>query len=371
MKILIDATPLLLRSAGVKGYLYEWIAAMRALDGGESILTWPPLRRMGELDHTASVASRLDTFLGVGSFLAAHRLGAPVWPLVLPAAEVFHACIMQTRPPRHLRVTATVFDVTPLLMPEHHTPENAKAFEAHAEAVLRKAQGLIAISESSRMDVVRVLGLSPERIETIYCGIRQSYFDASEREAAQAAHRFSLQKPYVLTVGTIEPRKNLDRLLDAWEALRPELRERYDLILAGPAGWAGEATLARLRSGVSGVRWLGYVAESLMPGLTRGAALVAYPSLYEGFGLPLAQAMSCGRAVMTSNVSALPEVAGEAGWLVDPLSSGEIAAGLTALLENDDERRRRGAAGAAIARERYHWRTVAEQSLRFFERVSG
>ena len=114
MKIVIDATPLLLQSAGVKGHLYHWIRATRAAADPDTICTWPAISDLGQLDHSRSQASRLDTWLGLGAFLAAHRLELPAYDWLLPMADVFHACILQTRLPRKRRVTATVFDVTPL-----------------------------------------------------------------------------------------------------------------------------------------------------------------------------------------------------------------------------------------------------------------
>ncbi|MBL0159065.1 MAG: glycosyltransferase family 4 protein [Bryobacterales bacterium] len=218
------------------------------------------------------------------------------------------------------------------------------------------------MSEYSRQDAIELLGLRPEKIVAIPNGVSEEYFHAAPMRRA---------KPYVLTVGTIEPRKNIDRLLDAWAALRPELRAEYELIVAGPAGWASGPTIARLQSHPDGVRWLGYVAEKELPSLTAGAAVLAYPSLYEGFGLPLAEAMAAGVPCVTSNVSSMPEVAGEGARLVDPLSVAELSGALTGLLENADERARLGRAGRARAAALYRWPLVAERSLEFFRGVIG
>ena len=140
--------------------------------------------------------------------------------------------------------------------------------------------------------------------------------------------RYGLQRPFVLFVGTIEPRKNVDLLLDAWESLPVALRTQYELVVAGPVGWAAETTVARLRA----VRYLGYVPEPDLAPLTAAAEAFVYPSLYEGFGFPVAQAMAAGVAVITSNVSSLPEVAGNAALLVDPRSQSELRAALVRLL---------------------------------------
>lgn len=370
MKILIDATPLLLQSAGVKGYLFDWIKGLRAWSGPAAIETWPHLE-LRELDHEHSLGSKLQTLIGVSSFLASYRLRLPVYDYVLPTADVFHACILQNSVPKRRRVTSTIFDMTPLLMPEFHTTENVASFRAHAENVLKRAHALISISEHSRQDAMRLLGLPPSRIITIPCIIQPRFFEATDQQAAAVASRLGLAKPYVLSVGSIEPRKNIDRLLDAWLSLRPDLRNAFELVLAGHSGWRSQSTLRRLKASPPGIRQLGYVAEELLPGLHRGAALLAYPSLYEGFGLPAAQSLACGRPVLASNVSSLPEVVGPGGVLVDPMSTSEIAAGLTRLLEDASVRESYAAAGQDYVRRRCSAEPVARASLRFFEQVAG
>src|SRR5262249_22059380 len=160
------------------------------------------------------------------------------------------------------------------------------------------------VSENTRQDAIRILGIAPERIETIHSGVAEEYFDAAPTARA---------KPYVLCVGTIEPRKNITALLDAWLALASDLRDQFELVIAGPVGWHGEPTLARITAEAT---WLGYVPEAELAGLTAGATLLAYPSLYEGFGFPVAQAMAARVAVLTSNNSCLPEVTAGGALLV-------------------------------------------------------
>jgi alpha-1,3-rhamnosyl/mannosyltransferase len=248
------------------------------------------------------------------------------------------------------------------LVPETHAPRNVQAARLFAERVMRRADGLISISESTRSDAVRLLGLDPAKIQVIYPGIAEPFFKATPA--------CGLSRPYILFVGTIEPRKNVDTLLDAYALLPLALRAEFDLVLAGPVGWANPRTLARLRSGEGGVRYLGYVPEEELPGLTAGATVFVYPSLYEGFGLPLGQAMAAGVPLVTSNVSSMPEVAGDAALLVDPRSPAEIAAAMARLLESPDLRARLAQHGRARA-QRYTWETCARQSLEFFRRLGG
>ena len=362
MRIAIDATALLLRSAGVKSVLYHWIRALQALAGSDNVVAYPPMPQVGALNHEGSVAGRWPTLRGLVMAVSNQRLGVPFPQWCTRGADVFHSSNQVRTPPRGMKLTATIHDMTCWKMPELHTAANVVADRNYAEKVLRRADGLIAVSEHSRRDALELLGIAPERIVAIPNGVSEEYFHAVPMRRS---------KPYVLHVGTVEPRKNIDRLLDAWTALRPELRAEFDLIVAGPAGWASEPTVARLQSQPESVEWLGYVAEKELPSLTAGASVLAYPSLYEGFGLPLAEAMAAGVACVTSNVSSMPEVAGAGARLVDPLSVSELSVALAALLESPDERARLGGAGRARAAALYRWPLVAERSLRFFKEVVG
>jgi glycosyltransferase involved in cell wall biosynthesis len=311
------------------------------------------------LNHERSVAGAARTYLHLGRNFAANA--APWIPLLrwtMPQADVFHVSNQIRFPPKGVKLTATIYDLTCRLMPELHTAANIKADESLAKNVLGRADRLIAISENSRQDAVRLLGLDAERIEVIYPGVPEVYFGAQARPS---------ERPYVLYVGTIEPRKNVDTLLDAWSGFR--LRSDFDLVITGASGWSGEKTLARLASRPPAVRYLGYVPEDELPGLVAGASAFIYPSLYEGFGFPVAQAMAAGVPVITSNTSCLPEVAGGAALLVDPRSAQEIRAAMEKLLTSQTLQQELRTAGMARAHREYRWEICALKSLEFFSRV--
>ena len=358
MRILIDATSLLLRSAGIKTYTYHWIQHLWQQAGNEQILTFPRIGKLAPLNHERSILSPAQTYPRLALLYAANLLPAvPLLRWMTSKVDVFHVSTQIWYPPRNTRLTATIHDMTGRLMPELHIPANVQAEASFAQNVLHRADRLIAVSENTRADAVRVLGLDPARVEVIYSGISEVYFDAAATPAA---------RPYVLSVGTIEPRKNIDTLLDAWEGFR--LRDEFDLVIAGATGWASEKTLARLRANPRGVRYLGYVQEDELPGLTAGATAFIYPSLYEGFGFPVAQAMAARVPVITSNTSCLPEIAGDGALLLDPRSPAEIQAALEKLLTSPELQQRLRTAGRAHA-EQYRWETCARRSLEFFRRA--
>ncbi|MBA3973060.1 MAG: hypothetical protein C0504_02440 [Candidatus Solibacter sp.] len=364
MSLLIDVSPLMLRSAGVKAYVWHWTKALIEAAGPEAVRTLPRVDFSAPLNHERSMAKPAETYLGLAALYATNYLRLPV--LRMGGAKLFHATNQVRRPPRAALLTSTLHDLTCWTMPGMHTEGNIRADAEFAERVWKRADALIAVSENTRRDAIEYLKLPPERVAAIHSGVSDAYFDVTEAEARAAASKHSLMKPFVLVVGTIEPRKNTARLLDAWAALPERWRRNHDLVFAGPAGWAPAETIERLKQGAGAVRWLGYADERDLPGLTRAAAVAAYPSLYEGFGFPVAQAMAAGTAVLTSNVSSLPEVGADGCEYVDPRDVGSIAAGLERLLESDSLRARLGAAGAVTARARYRWSICAARSLELF-----
>ena len=365
----IDAVPLLVRSAGVKNYLYYWLQHLRRESRAIDFRLFPFLDGASFLDHEGSIADPLTTKMRLGMLFFLNRIPNDVAGWIDPATELFHACKL-LYPPRRARLTATIHDLTCWLLPETHFPANVAADKVFAERIFQRADRLIAVSEATRQDAIRILGLPPEKICVIHHGIAAPFFDVTPEAAAAVRRRLQLPRPFLLFVGTIEPRKNVDRLLDAYQALPASTREEFDLVLAGPSGWAQTATMARLRNPAPGVRYLGYVAEQDLPGLFAAATAFVYPSLYEGFGFPVAQAMAAGTPVITSHLSALPEIAGGAALLIDPQSQDALCGAMQEILTSPSRREQSIALGRANA-QRFSWRDCALKSLRFFEDVLG
>jgi len=363
VRILIDAVPLLVRSAGIKSYLYYWIQHLTRLAGADTVRAEPPVESWEGLRHDRSIAGAWRTFRGLGGLALSNYTPLPVSDWLARRADVFHTCNLRARPPRRARTTATIHDMTCWLVPELHSAPNLRAERRFAE-VLRRADAAIAVSQSTKDDAVRVLGLRPEKISVIHSGIPLAFFEIRAEDIGRVRRQYRLERPFVLFVGTIEPRKNLDTLLDAYELLPSSTREEFEMVIAGPVGWADPKTTARL----SRVRYLGYLPEADVAPLTAAAAVFAFPSLYEGFGFPLAQALAAGVPAITSNVSSLPEVAGDAALLVDPRSTAELRDALSRLLLSPETRARLAARGRQRA-ESFRWEACAAASLRFFESV--
>ncbi|MGA2271750.1 MAG: glycosyltransferase family 1 protein [Bryobacteraceae bacterium] len=365
MHVVIDAVPLLIRSAGVKNYLYHWIGALRRAAGGEAIATFPALTHLGPLVHNASIAGPWRTGTGLGTLGLSNYSRLPVLDWLTRGADVFHTTHLVRHPPRRPRLTATIHDMTCWIVPELHPAANLRADRGFA-AILRRADRLIAVSESTKTDAVRILGLPPEKITVIYSGIATPFFDPSAEAIHAIRARYGLHRPFVLFIGTIEPRKNIGMLLDAFEALPPSVRQEFELVIAGPIGWASAEITARVRR----VRYLGYVPEPDLAALTAAATVFAYPSLYEGFGFPVAQAMAAGTPAITSRVSSLPEITGDAALLIDPRSLTELRDALSRLLLTPTLRAELAARGRSRARA-FRWEECAARSMRFFQEAAG
>lgn len=365
--VCIDCSPLLVRSAGVKTYYYHWLEALLARSP-ETIRTFLAPGELNELLHHGGLRMYPRQIL---TLLALSRLPGLFTRIAAGRCEVFHISNLLRKAPSGVRLSATLHDLTPWILPECHTARMIAADKMFASRVLARAAGVIAVSENTKRDAVRILHLDPERIHVIYPGVSERYFGATEQAAQAAAALFELRKPYFLSVGTIEPRKNLDTLLTAWDSLTASFRQRYDLVIAGMPGWRSDATVARIReaSHAGQIRYLGYVPEAAMPGLTANAVALVYPSLYEGFGLPVAQAMAAGCPVITSAISSLPEITGGAALLVDPHCAPELTAAILNMGDSDALRGKLRAEGLVQA-ARFTWEAAADMSLRYFAKIA-
>jgi alpha-1,3-rhamnosyl/mannosyltransferase len=254
-----------------------------------------------------------------------------------------------------------VHDLSWRAHPALHAPEKVSWIERRLPATLRQATRFVSVSDFTARTMVTELGIDRARIDVVSPGVSPMFRPMDARDAASvlARHRLA-DRSYVLAVSTIEPRKNFDRLLAAHARLPLVLRARTPLVIAGGRGWgrALDDDLAARAQRDGSLRLLGHVPDADLVALYARAAVVAYPSLYEGFGLPVVEAMACGAPVVTSGSTALRDTAGDAALLVDPLDTDAIAVALRRALEDDELAaglRARGLAHAA----RFTWDRTA------------
>ena len=234
------------------------------------------------------------------------------------------------------------------------------------------ATHLIAVSQSTKKDIINQFGAKQDKISVIYEGVDLSRFkpENSKLKITRVLKKYKIQNPYILFVGTIQPRKNLVRLIQAFSQLIEIYKEPINLVIAGKPGWLYEEIyrVAKEPQVANKVKFLNYISEEDLPPLYSGASLFAFPSLYEGFGLPVLEAMACGTAVLTSKVSSLPEVGGKAAFFVDPYNLDEIKKGMYQIITDNNLRKTLISKGVEQVRK-FSWEKAAKETLKVFEKV--
>jgi len=305
------------------------------------------------------------------------RLAKLFWPnFILPtgAARNGFDLIHCTTPygtfmPCRYKNVITVCDVTPLLFPGTHGRMNVWHHRIALPAILKRADRVITISDCSKRDIVRLYGLPEEKVTVTLLAADLCYRKMRPDGGGELVT--SLPRPYILNVGTLEPRKNLEGLLRAF-ARAKKAGIPHTLVITGARGW-GESRLAPLPEelGISdSVVFTGFVEDEDLPHLYANADFFVYPSLYEGFGLPVLEAMACGTPVITSDSSSLPEVAGDAAILVDPKSEAELSSAIRNLAGDPSRRlimREKGLKQAG----KFSWERTVSETLQVYEEILG
>jgi alpha-1,3-rhamnosyl/mannosyltransferase len=266
----------------------------------------------------------------------------------------------------------TLHDLSALLYPEWHPADRIAEYERTFPRTLRRAVHFVTVSEFVRQEVIRTLHVGPEKVTRVYNGVRPGLGPLPVAEVAATLARLGLPPRYLLYLGTIEPRKNVLRLMQAYCALPGLLRERWPLLLVGGWGWHTESaaefyeTEARHR----GARHVGYIADEHLGAIYNGARALVFPSFYEGFGLPPVEMLACGGAVLTSTAGALVETVGSQAHLIEPEDTDGWRDGMARVLKDDEwwQMLRRGSVEAARP---YTWERSAADTLNVYRTLTG
>ena len=370
MRIAYDGVPLVGQRSGIGYYTEHLIRAVARADREARcviVCPWPikSLRAFPSLSFAdpnielpqpglwTRLYRRIRDELGVPQSLEA--LIGPV--------DVFHGTnFLLNHPIRRAKGVVSIHDLTVMLFPQWHPPARRREMHAGLRASAEAADRIIAVSRHTKSDIVKHLHVEPDRVAVVPLAVDPSLRPLPRDEIDAALAPLGLAHgTYLLFLGTIEPRKNVGRLLDAVIAAGPEVGP---LVLAGGLGWGNDALSPRIadltRQGR--VRALGYVPETLRVGLLGGARALVYPSLYEGFGFPPLEAMACGTPVITTDVSSLPEVVGDAALLVNPLDVDELAGAIERLWHDEPLRADLRARGLARSQQ-FTWERTARLTL--------
>lgn len=270
-------------------------------------------------------------------------------------------------------VIVTVHDLIGMIFPENLSLFSRFYWGRWLPFTVKRADLIFASSENTKKDIQRLLGVEPEKIKVIYLGAGKEFFPRGKNEIEHAKYKYNILNEYVLHVGTIEPRKNIERLIVAFKRMKNKTGRNIKLVLVGSKKWAYE----KVRNVIDrekmqdDVIFPGYIEDKDLPAIYSGAAVLALPSLYEGFGLPVVEAMACGTPVVASDISSIPEVAKDAAVLFDPYNEEEIASALVSVLSDDQLRKSLISKGFDKASEFNYQKTaqkVLEQYKNLFDR---
>jgi glycosyltransferase involved in cell wall biosynthesis len=360
------------RSAGISQYIYELLTQLRLRppeQSYEAFVTYEPTEIC--LSPTPSFRT---TVVSSAFRKPSMRVVWEQWiqPLVLARRppDLIHALGYALPLAWRGRSIITICDLSFVRYPTLFNRSNAMYLATIARLSARKATTVLTISESTRRDVIRLFGVAPENVVTTYCGVSDRFQPAPETDIPAFRERNALPEKFFLYVGTIEPRKNVAGLVRAYARYRRDADNPLPLILAGGRGWKDREVfdlVDQLGLG-DNVRFPGFVPSEDLPLWYSAATAFVYPSRYEGFGLPVADAMACGTPVIATTASSLPEVVGEAGKLVPPEDEESLTSALSQIASDSDLRRRLSLAGRKQA-ARFRWERMAAETAAVYERL--
>lgn len=373
MKICFDVSPAVHHHAGLGRYAHELLAALAAQDrvneysafynDPRALVPAPPLDQLPRAKVPLGVRPwRMSVWL-------AHAFGVSL-DRVLPRCDIFHATEHLLPPLKNAKLVFTLHDLIFQFFPEYHLPLNRWFLVNAMPHFLRRADAIIAVSECTKRDAIRFYNLPPEKITVIYEGVNPALHRVDDpSRLAEIRTRYAQNQPYLLFVGTIEPRKNIAALVDALSVLRAR-GFTHRLLIVGRKGWLYQPTFDHVKqAGMSDVvDFLDFVTDDDLSALLSACDAFVFPSLYEGFGLPPLEALACGAPVICSNTASLPEVVGDAALLVDPRDVNEIANAIERVISNRalrDELRAKGFAQAA----KFSWERAARETLAVYAAV--
>lgn len=264
----------------------------------------------------------------------------------------------------------TVHDLIFLRFPRFYTQKNRSYMKSMAKFSIKNASHIICYSQATKKDIVNLLAVDENKISVIYLGVEKYFKRTNNRSISLAKQKYKLPRNYILTLSTIEPRKNLKRLIQAFNSIKSEIGD-FKLVIVGQRGWKYRKFFQFLSQMdvEEDIVLTGYVNDKDLPAIYSGASVFAYPSLYEGFGLPVLEAMACGTPVVCANTSSLPEIVGEAAVTINPYSVKEIATGIKNVIVDKNLAKTLSNESIKQARK-FSWENTAKQTLAIYKQVA-
>jgi len=285
--------------------------------------------------------------------------------------DLFHEYSLVSPAVKRCRTVLTVYDIAPLYLPDCYTYATRLYLKSLLPRSIRQADRIIAISKNSKDDLIRHFKVTPDKIEVVHAGVDETFRPIHDRcELERIKKIYNIRGDFILAVSLISPRKNLTRLIKAFKVLKDQKKTDGQLVIVGRKAWLYEEVFREaVSSGLEkDIVFCGHIPDEHLVCMYSAASVFAYPSLYEGFGLPILEAMACGAPVVASNISSIPEVCGQAALLVDPYSIEELARALDSVINNPGLRQdliRKGLEQAS----RFSWKKTSEDTLAVYEKA--
>ncbi len=383
MRIGIDYTAAAHQRAGIGRYARGLVGALAELDADVQFVLLVAGRGA---PHAPGESQQLDATVGDNFHIRDLPLSERMWTIIwhrlrlpLPVdlftgpVDVFHSPDYVLPHVRRGKAVVTIHDLSFLRYPEGAEPKLRRYLAKAVPRAVRRAELVLADSENTRNDIIELLGTSPEKVEVLYPGVDGSFRPVQDEGLLSRARAvYGLDFPFILTVGTLEPRKNHVLLLDAYAVLREISDVPHKLAIAGGRGWLYEGVFRRVEelSLERDVIFLGFVPDEDLPAVYSLADIFVFPSLYEGFGLPTLEAMACGTPVVASRSSSLPEVVGDAGLMVPPDNPTALAGTIRKVLNDQDLRQDLIERGVSQA-QKFTWRRTGRRLLALYRSLLG
>ena len=359
------------RGAGISWYIYN---LLRQLDQIE-LSDWQCRYTVFLHDRRFHQIQNLN--LRYSSFSTARPAARIFWeqffqPIMLKqtGVDLYHALAFVAPVVVQCPFVTTIYDLSFKRYPEAFKPLNRLYLSTLTARSARQAEAVITISESTRQDVIQFFNIPSQKVYTIYCGVDDSFQILPQSQVAAFKAQHSLPDRFILFIGTIEPRKNIVSLIEAYAAWRRRAQSPPKLVIAGGKGWYYQEVfrLVEKLNLTNEVVFPGYLPQGDLPLWYNAATMFVYPSRFEGFGLPVLEAMACGAPVITSNVSSLPEVAGEAALLIDPTDVDALSEAMYQLFNKVDLRQEMRQQGL-IQKAKFNWQKTALKTVQVYKDV--
>lgn len=379
MKVLVEGTPAFRNRTGVGQYVFRLFDALFQTDHTNQYYLYgllffgkkfePPFKTQYKNVHYRLIRYFPSKVYNV---LSRRVVVPPIDLLTAMNADITIFTNFVRNPlPLGSKSIVFIYDLSFKLFSQYSNDKNSYLMNKEVGKSAEKSDMIVTISENSKKEIIDTYKVKPEKIAIINPAIdHQDYYPRSQKEQAKVKKKFKIEKPYILYAGTIEPRKNIVTLLDAYAQLPSAIRESHGLVLAGGKGWKDEDIYKKLEEYKDlTIILTGYVADDDLPALHSGAEVFVFPSHYEGWGMPPLEAMACGTPVITSNNSSLPEVVGDAGIMIDANDTKGFTTSITKVIKDKKIQQKMVSAGIKQA-QNFSWKKSAAKLHKIIEELN-